>query len=228
VSELPPPVTEARFRELEGATAEQVQRRAAPFVRELLSFLNEGSSLHDIQSVRLRWKLRTGSVRAFKTFVPQREHWYTYNAGGRNESQFNVGMFPGYLRVGLGFEFTKGAHGKPDELVEPVYERFCGILQQRRAGFDRFARENSLMVEWRRAGERELEYVPTEEVLEWLLSSPDPREWVFVGRLLCRSRDAAVLEDPARLKEAMEAVFEGLKPVWQQAQTRAARNRDPQ
>ena len=224
MSELPPPVTESRFEELEGATEDQVRHRAAPFVRELRSFLNEGSCLRDIQNIRRRWRPRTTEVQAFRgdDFPVEREHWYVYNAGGRNEAQFNVGMFPGYLRVGLGFEFMKKMFGNP-EAVQSAFGEFRGVIRQRRESFDRFARENSLRIEWRRAQGRELEYVPTSKVSGWLLRPRGVPEWVFVGRLLYRGEDAAILEDPARLKEAMEAVFEGFKPLWEEAQTAAAR-----
>lgn len=220
--DLPPPITRARFEELEDATAEQVRRRAAPFVRELHSFLNEGSYLRDIQRIRRQWQPRTREVQAFSDDFPvEREHWYTYNAGGRNEAQFNVGMFPEYLRVGLGFELTKKVHGKP-EAVQAAFGAFRNVLRQRQDNFDRFARENSLRIEWRPAGRRELEYVPTPKVSGWLSRPRGVPEWVFFGRLLYRGKDAAVLEDAARLKEAMEAVFKELKPLWREAQAGAA------
>ncbi len=223
MADLPPPVTQARFEELQGATAEQVRRRAAPLVRELHSFLNEGSCLRDIQRNRRQWKPRTREVQAFSgdDFPVEHEHWYTYNAGGRNEAQFNVGMFPGYLRVGLGFELTKKMHGDP-EAVQAAFGAFRNALRKRQESFDRLARANSLRIEWRPAGRHELEYVPTPKVSGWLLRPRSVPEWIFVGRLLHRGKDAAVLEDVARLKEAMEAVFKGLKPLWKEAQDGAA------
>ncbi len=223
MSELPPPVTSARFEELEGATATQVRRRALPFARELHSFLNEGSCLRDIQRIRRRWRPRSSEVRAFRDddLRVDREHWYTYNAGGRNEAQFNVGMFPAYLRVGLGFEFTEKVFGDP-EAVQAAFGAFRNVLRQHRESFDRFARENLLRIEWRRAEGHDLEYVQTPKVSAWLSRPRGTPEWVFVGRLLYRREDAAILEDPARLKEAMEAVFKGFKPLWEEAQTVAA------
>ncbi len=223
MSELPTPVTRARFEELKGATAKQVQHGVASFVSELHSFLNEGSCLRDIQRIRRRWRPRTPEVRAFgdDNLRVEREHWYTYNAGGRNEAQFNVGMFPAYLRVGLGFELTKKVYGDP-EAVQAAIGAFRNALRQRQEGFDRFARENSLRIEWRPSGRRELEYVPTPKVSGWLSRPRGVPDWVFVGRLLYRGDDAAVLEDPARLKEAMEAVSKRFKPLWEETQTVAA------
>lgn len=43
-----------------------------------------------------------------------------------------------------------------------------------------------------------------------------------MGRLLRRTVDA-ILKDPTRLKEIMESVFRGFKPLWEGAQTEAAR-----
>lgn len=223
MADLPPPVTQARFEELEDATVEQVRRRATPFVRELHSFLNECSYLRDIQCIRRQWKPKTREVQAFggDDFPVEREHWYTYNAGGRKEAQFNVGMFPRYMRVGLGFELTNKVHGNP-EAVQAAFGAFRTVLRQRRESFERFVRENSLRIEWRPVGRRELEYVPTPKVSGWLSRPRGVPEWVFVGRLLHRGKDAAVLEDAARLKDAMEAVFKELKPLWREAQVGAA------
>jgi hypothetical protein len=219
LSELPPPVTESRFQDLEGATKEQVRKRADPYVRDLRSFLNRGSCLSDIQRIRRGWGPRSRARLAFEgdEFPTDREHWYIYNTGGRNEAQFNVGLFPDYLRVGLGFEFTKKVHGKPED-VRRVYDQFCSVVRRYRQGFDRFAQENSLQVEWRPESTAHREYVSTEGLSEWLLHGSDPSDWVFVGRLLYRGKDVEILEDAVQLKKVMESVFGSFKPLWQQAQ----------
>jgi hypothetical protein len=83
---MPPPVTESRFQGLEGATKEQVEKRARTYVRELRSFLNRGSCLSDIQRIRRGWRPRSKVRLAFEgdKFPTDREHWYIYNTGGRN------------------------------------------------------------------------------------------------------------------------------------------------
>src|SRR4051812_36418926 len=99
LSELPPPFSEARFEEVEGATTEQIRKRVAPFIDDLHSFLNRGSCLRGIQRTRRDRNPEVRSIRAFDGFAVDREHWYTYNIGGRSEAQFNIGLFPGYLRI---------------------------------------------------------------------------------------------------------------------------------
>lgn len=224
MSELPPPVTESQFRDLEGATKHQVRKRATPFVRDLHSFLNHGSCLSDIQRIRRSLNPRIRDSLAFEDFAVDYEHWYTYNTGGRNEAQFNVGLFPDYLRVGVGFEFTPKMYGDPPR-VQTAYGAFSEVLRQHQQGFDRFAQENSLQVEWcpeGKTGRDNLKYVPTDNVLRWLIR-PKVADWIFVGRLLNREKDAEILRDPVRLKEAMERVFKGFKPLWQEAQMASAR-----
>jgi len=163
---------------------------------------------------------------AFEGFAVEAEHWYTYNTGGRNEAQFNIGLFPEYLRIGLGFEFTKKNYGDP-ETVPMMYGYFRNVLRQYKQGFDRFAQENSLQIEWHPQGRPEgrlhLEYIPTWEVSRWFLRRSKVPNWLFVGRLLYRERDAEILKDPSRLKEVMELVFGGFKPLWKQTQTEATR-----
>jgi hypothetical protein len=220
LSELPPPVTESQFQDLEGATKERVKEQAAPFVKELHAFLNEGSCLSDIQRIRRDWNPRIRDTLAFQDdFATAREHWYTFNTGGRNEAQFNVGLFPDYLRVGLGFEFTEKMYGVP-EVVQAAWGQFGGVLRQHQRGFERFAQENLLQIEWLppgKEGRAYLKYVSTPRVTGWLLR-PRVADWIFIGRLLRRREDAEILRNPTRLKEVMESVFGSFKPLWQQAQ----------
>jgi hypothetical protein len=83
-----------------------------------------------------------------------------------------------------------------------------------------------LRIEWLPKGKRgrtALEYIPTQDTVGWLVRRKKEADWIFVGRLLRRVDDAEILGDPARLKDAMELVFAGFKPLWQDAQTEAAR-----
>ncbi len=149
----------------------------------------------------------------------QARHWYTRNFGGRNEAQFNVGMFQRYMRVGLGFEFTERARGwKPPGEVQPVWGQFREILRDRRQAFEQIVREHSLMVEWVPLESSEVEHVKPQGALKWLFRSSRALEWIFVGRLLDRRYDADLLGDPNRLGEVMEAVFGELRPLWRDAQ----------
>ncbi len=225
--DLPPSVTESHFRDLEGATGEQVKKRAAPLVEELHAYLNESSCLRDIQRIRRDWNHRVSSRLAFEggDFPTDREHWYTYNTGGRNEAQFNIGLFPEYLRVGLGFEFTEKMFGNPDRVLT-AYDAFRGIVENHQRALHRFAQDNALRIEWLPKGKRgraALEYIPTQDTVGWLVRRKKEADWIFVGRLLRRIDDAEILGDPARLKDVMESVFAGFKPLWQDAQTEAAR-----
>ncbi len=219
MSEFPPPVRETEFSNIETRNKESIRSRFDPFVRELHSFLNETSCLSDVHRIRRRWSPRSTAQRTFKEFVVEPEHWYTYNAGGRNEAQFNVGMFPDYLRVGLGFEFTRGGFGEPD-VVQPLYRRFREVIGQHEQIFERFVQQNSLQVEWLPERKKRLEYVSTGDVTKWLLRRP-PKvpDWIFIGRLLRRGKDAEILEEPVQLKEVMESMFGSLKPLWEQTQT---------
>lgn len=223
LSELPPPITVSRFRDLEDANKEQVKKRAEPLVKDLHAFLNQSSCICDVQRIRRRLNPLARDTPAFVDFAADPEHWYTHNTGGRSEAQFNVGLFPDYFRVGLGFEFSENVFGDPAR-VQTMFGAFGAALRQRRPAFDRFAQKNSLQVEWRpqgKTGRSSIRYVPTDKVSKWLLR-PKVADWIFVGRLLYGQDDAELLEDPVRLKETMEPVFRGLKPLWEEAQTAAA------
>ncbi len=227
MSNLPPPITERDFRDLEGANKEQVKKRAAPLVEELHAYLNESSCLSDIQRIRHDWNSGVSSRLAFERghSPTDREHWYTYNTGGRNEAQFNIGLFPEYLRVGLGFEFTEKMFGNPNR-VRTVYDAFRGLVDNQQQVLRRFAQDNALQIEWLpkdKAGQGALEYRPTQDTIGWLVRRKKEADWIFVGRLLRRVDDAEILGDPARLRDAMESVFRGFKPLWEDAQKEVAR-----
>jgi hypothetical protein len=223
LSELPPPVRKEEFQAVDTTDEEDIRGYFRPFVKRLHSFLNETSCLRDIQDIRRRKNPQITSSQAFDEgyFATRPRHWYTHNAGGRSEAQFNVGMFPSYLRVGLGFEFTEKAHGNP-EAVQEAYGQFTKVLRQHRQVLEGFARDNALMVEWVPQGTTDIRYVRTQEVLKWLIKPSKVPDWIFVGRLLGRREDAEILEDPVRLKEVMESVFKGLIDLWEETQTETA------
>ncbi len=188
LSKLPPPVTESRFRDLEGANKEQVKARAAPLVESLHSYLNFSSCLKGIQRIRRDWNPRTKSRLAFEgdEFLTDREHWYTYNTGGRSEVQFNVGLFPDHLRVGLGFELTRRAFGEPEKVLT-AYDAFRSLVERDQPILDRFAQKNGLWIEWLpkgKSGRDGLEYVESKDLTAWLVSRKKEADWIFVGRLL--------------------------------------------
>src|SRR5690606_37294231 len=127
-----------------------------------------------------------------------------YHHGGREEAQFNVGMYPEYLRVGLGFEFSQKKGGQPSN-VALAYACFVNEVRSAATGFERLVRGHGWQVEWQATDGAAPEHVPAERVVEWLQRPTREVNWVFVGRLLDAGRDRAVLADA----EALGAVISG-------------------
>lgn len=223
MSELPPPVGEAEFRAVDNDNPEQIEAyfEGEDFIDRLHSFLNKTPSLRDIQGVRRGWVNSGSDAFDRRSFKTQPRHWYTRNVGGRAEAQFNVGLFPEYLRVGLGFEFRKGRYGSPN--VQTTYGEFKSILMENRQAFERLVQDNLFEVEWVPADRKGVKPVGTQGVTRWLLR-PKPSDWIFVGKLLYRKKHAQILEDPAHLGEIMESVFGDLRWWWKEAQERAVPN----
>jgi hypothetical protein len=217
VANVPPPVREAEFLALDTTDEEEIKRRFVAFVRSLHSFLNEVPCLQDVQKARQQWKSRFNATQAFGTFATDPQHWYTFHHGGRTEAQFNVGMFTTHLRVGLGFEFTLKKGGDPTA-VQLAYACFVNIIRADQRQFQRFVNENRLEVEWTATDGGPLMFVPTENVWQFLMNLPKEPTWLFVGRLLRRGQDAAILEDAPSLGKLMEAVLCGIRPVWERTQ----------
>jgi hypothetical protein len=214
---MPPPVIrEEEFRLLEKANKENVKSRFSVFYIELREFLNSLPCLQNIQQIREKWVYGVRQNLAFAgDLIPEYEHWYAYNTGGRNEAQFNIGMFPDYLRIGLGFEFTKKKGGDP-ERVHSAYDSFLVVIQQEDT-FKNFVQKNYLEIEWVPKDETILKYERTEDVVNWLLHPP-PADWIFIGRLLKIYSDAIILEDPQRLGNLIDIIFTGFLPIWEETQ----------
>src|SRR5947209_6252518 len=109
----PPLVREADFIAVDIMDEVEIRRRFSRMVQALHSYLNEVPCLRDLQQARRGWKSRVAENEAFGNFAAEARHWYTFNHGGRTEAQFNVGLYPTHLRVGLGFEFTLKKGGDP-------------------------------------------------------------------------------------------------------------------
>src|SRR5438270_13144436 len=111
--QTPPAITEAEFLAVDISDEDEIGRRFQLYVRDLHAYLNQLACLRDLQLARRGWKARTTETEAFGNFGLYTKHWYTFHHGGRNDAQFNFGLWPSYFRVVLGFEFTFHKCGDP-------------------------------------------------------------------------------------------------------------------
>lgn len=210
---LPPTIPDHLFADIDTSLEDHVERRFQPWVvRELHPFLNNINCLSHLQAARKGWKSRTRAEEAFGTFKADPHHWYSFNHGGRNEAQFNVGMFPTHFRVGLGFEFTEKRGGNPSD-VTLAYTMFRNLT----AGsgeFAAFVRDNHIEIEFHPNRLGQLGIVGTTEVLTWEPPASPSIEWIFFGRLLRRGTDRDVLEDGDRFGAVLTNVLCGFVPFW--------------
>lgn len=220
MSKLPPAVTKSEFDTVKRGGEEAIGRNFTPFIRELHMFLNYLPCLANLQKARRRWKSRVGHEQAFGRFNVGPNHWYTFNHGGRNESQFNIALMTTHFRIGLGFEFTLKRGGDPTA-VHLAYSCFANVIQNDLKGFTQFLNENSLEVEWFPTNGNELEFIPTKDAPQWLLQPSGEATWIFIGRLLRRKTDLTITQNPIQLKEIIESVFSGFRPIWEQTQEMA-------
>jgi len=192
-------------------------------IQALHAFLNADSAVSNAHEVRRReWKARARGEYSFENHGFEDRHWYTFNAGGRNEAQLNVGMFGGengHVRVGLGFEMTERKGGQP-AVVQFIYTAFVKLLKSRSdvaQALAKFVQDEGLELEFLGPSSSELEIVSTADVLEFLTSLTRTTQWVFLGKLLRRKADAEILAEPASLAATIDRVFRGLLPAWREA-----------
>jgi hypothetical protein len=217
MSKLPPKFTSQLFKELDKPKSDII-RIFTPFVIKLVSYLNGLSCLSDIQHIR---KMNGRTTRQLGTAFNQRindiypGHWYIYNWGGRNEMQFNIGMYSNndpatpYVRIGVGFNFDRAKFGDPPKVAR-AFSSFVNKVVSNRKSFEYFYDSQSLDIEF-------LD-VDASSIVQWLQrearKNPDEHEWVFIGRQLHRTEDKIILEDPVLLNKVIESVFSGLKQYY--------------
>ena len=210
-----PPVERADFQRMRNTSDEQVAKQFGRWVSKLHLFLNTTSVVHDLQSDRSAWTSPRDRD-AFRNFKAESGHWYTFNHGGRNEAQMNVGMFPDRLRIGMGFEFTEKEHGDPKR-VRFAFSRFLQAVGDNGDSFRKLIRDLPLEMELFPARGGRLEVFQPESLLEVLLDLPREPLWIFVGRMLRPDVDDEVLSNGDRLGGEVDRVFVQLRPWWKRA-----------
>lgn len=222
---LPPPILDRYFDDLD-KPIDQAVAIMTPVIKDFMAYLNELPCLSNLQLQRyLTGRVSRRQRSPFKLInqPPKKDsrHWYFYNTGGRNEMQFNIGMYSTqcitpsvpYVRIGVGFNFSRGQFGRPDD----VQREFCGFArkvmdQQRR--FLTFFDQSNLEVEFS-SNDAGSSGVSAHHFMDWLASQTSTRanrhidDWVFIGRLLRRGTDQATLERPQLLDQTLDAVFSG-------------------
>jgi len=212
---LPPVFSDSLFDAIT-KTEPEVRRTFGPLIQELHGFLNDLPCLRGLQEARRRAiGIEPRHPEAFGASTIKQGQWYTFNHGGRNEMQFNIGMCgqsaknPGYLRVGLAWNI----YGPSRRTVNSSFESFRSLIAREERSWDAFVKANKLEIEWTHPNGHFNEWTRTNEVTEWVLRPPLPKyDWILIGRLLRRDIDNIVLSDPRLLKNVIESVFSGSCP----------------
>ncbi len=214
-----PTLSKKDFESLRTDDTEEVARLFSPWVRKVHTYINRLPEMQDLQQARHAWKAWTKTDEAFGSFKPDPQHWYTFNHGGRTEAQFNIGMFPEYLRVGLGFEFTLKQGGDPTK-VQYCFVGFLNAMRRNEAAFPKFVIRNNLRIEFNARGKNTIDYVEPKGIVDWLKSPPCECDWIFIGRLLeiGDPNDARILSSASDLGGVIGTVFAGFRPFWEEGQ----------
>lgn len=204
-----PVLSRADFAALSGADAAQVEQRFAPWIARLHDFLNALPCIASVQGIRFQ---RATTARTFqlRNVHYDAEHWYTFHRGGRSEAQFNLGMFPGHLRFGIGFQPTRASRGDP-EAVRLAQRRFAKALRGVPGGAKRFCAANRLRVEVDNPLGGGVLAMKVRHFLRPKSRNAEP--WIFVGRLLGEDEEA-VYADADAFSAELERVFATLWPLW--------------
>ncbi|MDD5082231.1 MAG: hypothetical protein PHU08_02535 [Dehalococcoidales bacterium] len=214
---LPPAFNDHLFYDLDKPQS-VVERIFTPIILELINYLNGLPCLSDIQHIRKTSGRTTRQLGRPFNLRPNdiyTRHWYIYNWGGRNEMQFNIGMYSAndqetpYVRIGAGFNFDRARFGNPSE-VAGAFSNFSGKVAANQRIFETFVQNQLLQVEF-------TPNVNVRNIVGWLQSEAHKNadehneNWIFIGRQLYRERDRTILENPQLLNEVIKSVFGGFK-----------------
>ncbi|MDD8025559.1 MAG: hypothetical protein PHI34_03515 [Acidobacteriota bacterium] len=222
MSLLPPIINDSLFNAIKKSNPE-VLRVFDPIIQELHQFLNDLPCLRGLQEARHQaLGIRPRYSQAFGSRTIKQGQWYTFNHGGRNEMQFNIGMCgstaksPGYLRVGLAWNF----YGHSRRILSSSFESFRDLIAREDRSWDEFANTNRLEIESMLNYKHPIiKKISANNVTEWLSREKFTKfDWIFIGRLLRRGVGTVILDDPIRLKNVIESVFSGFLPFWEKTQ----------
>lgn len=212
------------FRELRTIPRGEIQGRFGPRVVDLMKRVNALQSSTEIAGAREPGKRQLFRLSRADVHV-QNDQWFVFNAGGRWEPQFNIGMYAGaagdWLRIGLGFNLSESGRDADPEAgiaqVREYYRRFQALLESgRRSLFLGWMIKENGLIEYNRPGPR-LDLRDPVKAGEFLTGTDrDRSEWVFLGKWLSpeRAEDATLLTEPVALVRTIDRVFAGLAPVW--------------
>jgi len=132
--------------------------------------------------IRRRPKMRGQKGLVFGPPRPDEKHWYLFIVGGdQDQVQLNIGMWPEYIRVGLGFQI--GRQVSPKIPAFQVFQTFLGVrppLPFRDAFFDAVKRNN-----WRIENEPKLTDPHTiiQHLETFVIPAGTGPVFVFIGAL---------------------------------------------
>ncbi|WP_155990782.1 hypothetical protein [Thermacetogenium phaeum] len=178
--------------------------------RDLCSFPE-----YDLEFFRKRIVRRSMRGDKGMVFGPPRthdEHWFLYTVGGgdQDEVQLNIGMYPEYIRVGLGFQI--GRQVAPKIPAFRVFQTFLGVRPPLpfRAAFYYCVARNGFGIEIQGDPKK----VGPDDVLRYLETYVVPADgspvFVFVGALW------DVQEAANKTIDAYREVFLELMPFYEE------------
>ncbi len=178
------PFTAADFQSMKSATTTSAPSVISRKIEDLRRDLGSFPEYHlDFFGKRIRRRAMRGrqGLAFGQPHWEVDEHWYLYNVGGdQDQVQLNIGMWPTYIRVGLGFQI--GRQVSPKIPAFQLMQTFLGLRPPLpfRNAFYQVVKKNAFQIEGLQPG-------TPDEVLQHLETYVVPADsgpiFVFVGAL---------------------------------------------
>lgn len=206
------PFTPNDFAAMNNATAaappDEVNRKADELRRDLCGFPEFQLEFFGKRIRRRQMRGSDGLVFGRLRWDVDR-HWYLFNVGGdQDQVQLNIGMWPTYIRVGLGFQI--GRQVSPKMPAFQLFQTFLGIRPPLpfRDAFYRVVERNGLRIEGEEAASTAADVLSR---VETYVVPPDSGPvFVFVGALW------DVHTASGKTAEGYRAMFHELMPFYEE------------
>jgi hypothetical protein len=206
VMTLPPVMTGMHFNAT-NMNASAIQTTIGPLFSELVPYLNE--LLSKVPKERAQYSVQDLSDVAFSDKLRvYDDEWYTYNVGGMDEVQWNIGMGSDRLRFGLA-SYMEYHPNFPDtsniKKVTKALEAMKDCIKHSRSVFENFATNaiNGMAVL-----QVESKFFRGQDIVDFFDGSVSGYTWVFLGAFIHRA--SPVLTDPNALDAIMKETRDSL------------------
>ena len=221
---FPPSIGNAEFEAVTSYDGDVISEMISLFVKRLHAYLESLDCLKGIHYLH-HYRISDDDKKTGKDFLidcfsteysrqdkPDLGGAVSTYYGDFDEAHIGISLFPSHFRIGLGFKLV----GCYFQDACAARERFTNVLKDDSDEIQQLVRCNHFEIEaYGGRGHVGFMFIPPERAVDWLVAERNERfMWLYLGRILMRGRDRAVLENPVAFGGAIESALVALRVLW--------------